>query len=410
MIELHRKKESLYIGQHSIVDLAQQFHTPLYLYSEAVLRHQCQKLKKALPDVEISYSAKANSNVSLLKIIKSEGIGIDAMSVGEIIQANAAGYASQDILFVSNNVSAEKFSLLAETGIERLVADSLDQMRLWLKAKPGAKVILRLNPSQGAGHHSKVITAGKVKFGLDPQLLDQAVEEARALGGSVNGLMIHIGSLFLSPEPWLDAIDWLLEIARGYPGIEYLDFGGGLGVTYDRTQQADFPLEEFGTQLALRIAQYKQQTQTNPIFAIEPGRFLVAECGCCVAQVQSTKTNNGIRFVGTDLGFNFFVRPEMYGSYHEIIHSTKTANTNEQVQVVGNVCESGDYLGKDRYLPSTDVGDLLVIRDTGAYGFSMSSNYNSMPKPAEVLIKIDNSTQVIRKAQDADEILRGQLY
>lgn len=410
MKTLPREKGKLVLGHLSLEELAGKYGTPLYLYDEQTLRQRCRALKAALPGVNLYYSAKANSNVSLLQVIKEEGLGVDAMSQGEVIQELEAGYRPQELLFVSNNVPQATFDWLAAKGVERVIADSLSQMSRWCKAKPGAKVVLRLNPGKGAGHHEKVITAGKVKFGIDPELLPQAMAQAKALGGRVTGLMVHIGSLFLDPQPWLEAVDWLLGQAAPYPELEYLDFGGGLGIPYDRSKTEPFPLEAFGKALLERLRGFEKETGRKTEFALEPGRFLVAESGFCLARVQSVKVNQGIKFLGTDLGFNFLIRPEMYGSYHEILHVSKEEPGSTPVQVVGNVCESGDYLGKDRLLPETEEGDLLLVRDTGAYGFSMASNYNSMPRPAEVLVQTNGEARVIRKAQRPEDILRDQVY
>ncbi|OGH00208.1 MAG: diaminopimelate decarboxylase [Candidatus Lambdaproteobacteria bacterium RIFOXYD1_FULL_56_27] len=410
MKTLPRQRGTIQLGKLSPEELAGRFGTPLYLYDEQTLRNRCRSLKDALPGINLYYSAKANSNVSLLKVIKAEGLLVDAMSPGEVIQELEAGYQPKELLFVSNNVPQTTFDWLAAQGVERVIADSLSQMTRWCKAKPGAKVVLRLNPGKGAGHHEKVVTAGKVKFGIDPDLLPQAMEQAKALGGKVTGLMVHIGSLFLDPQPWLEAVDWLLAQAAPYRELEYLDFGGGLGIPYDRTTTEPFPLESFAKALLERLSAFETLTQRKTEFALEPGRFLVAESGFCLARVQSVKVNQGIKFLGTDLGFNFLIRPEMYGSYHEILHCSKEEPGATPVQVVGNVCESGDYLGKDRLLPETQEGDLLLVRDTGAYGFSMASNYNSMPRPAEVLIQTDGEPRLIRRAQKPEDILRDQVF
>lgn len=389
--------------------LAKEFGTPLYLYDEALLRRNARALANLVPleNFKVYYSAKANSNLALLEIIKEEGLGVDALSPGEILAEEAAGFAPEEILFVSNNVPEATFDWVAKRGVNHCVADSLGQMRRWLKAKPGASVTLRLNPEQGAGHHEKVITAGKVKFGIEAELLPQAMDEALALGGQVSGVMMHIGSLFLEAEPWLEAMDWLLEIARSYPQITYVDFGGGLGLPYDRSQESPFPLQAFGEVLTEKLKQWMDETGRTPTFAIEPGRFVVAEAGLCLCEVQSVKTNKGIPFVGTDLGFNFLVRPEMYGAYHEIVHATKEGS-GEPVMVVGNVCESGDYLGKDRPLPPCEEGDLLLVRDAGAYGFSMASNYNSQPRPAEVLLEASGQNRLIRRREKPEDLLASQ--
>ncbi|MDT8445924.1 MAG: diaminopimelate decarboxylase [bacterium] len=399
------------LGGRDPGDLARRFGTPLYLYDEAVLRRNASALAQLVPldNFRVYYSAKANSNVSLLQIIRQEGLGVDALSAGEVLAEEAAGYKTPEILFVSNNVPQKTFDWMVQKGIRHCCVDSLGQMRRWLKAQQGGKVTLRLNPAQGAGHHEKVITAGKVKFGIEPELLDQAILEAQQLGGQVNGLMIHIGSLFLQAEPWLEAVDWLLGWAEKYPQIDYIDFGGGLGLPYDRSQEGEFPLADFGQALHQKLNQWMERNGRRPTFAIEPGRFVVAESGLCLVEVQSVKTNQGIRFVGTDLGFNFLIRPEMYGSFHQILHATKTGE-GPPVMVVGNVCESGDYLGKDRPLPDCEEGDLLLVRDTGAYGFSMASNYNSMGRPAEVLLETSGGERLIRRREEPDVLLGPQIY
>jgi len=391
--------------------LAADFGTPLYCYDEQTLRQRCRSLKSlvSLENFQVYYSAKANGSVALLKIIQSEGLLADAMSPGELLAATEAGYDPKDLLFVSNNVSTEIFGEIAQAGVVKCCVDSLGQLSRWLKARPGGRAVLRINPAQGAGHHQKVVTAGKVKFGIDPALIPEAITQAQALGGEVKGLMVHIGSLFLDPEPWLKAVDWLLAIAEQYPQIDYIDFGGGMGIPYDRSQEAEFPVAVFGQALEARLTAWMDKTGRRPTFAIEPGRFVVAESGVCLIQVQSVKINQGTSFTGTNLGFNFLIRPEMYGAYHEILAATK-AGEGSSTNVVGNICESGDYLGKDRNLPALEEGDLLVVRDTGAYGFSMASNYTGMGRPAEVLIGLDGQARLIRRRESPEQLLQNQIY
>jgi len=392
-------------------ELVARFGSPLYLYDEGILRGNCRRLKglTGLDNLTIYYSAKANSNVELLKIIREEGLCVDAMSQGELAMELAAGFEPRQILLLGNNLKTADFAAAKAAGVSHVCLDSADQIRRYAQVNPGACVAVRVNPAQGAGHHKKVVTAGKVKFGIDPEQLPAAFELAAEVGIQITGLMLHIGSLFLDPQPWLSAMDFLLELANDYPSVTYLDFGGGLGIPYDRTQAQPFPLKEFGVGLETKIKHWLAQTGRQARFALEPGRFVVAEAGAILCEVQSLKTNCGVNFAGTDLGFNFLLRPELYGAYHEIIKASNLdSGPKETYQIAGNVCESGDHLGNDRSLCRLAVGDLLLVRDTGAYGYAMSSNYNGMPRPAEVLIGLDGQARLIRRRETIQDLLQTQ--
>lgn len=408
-----RREGQIQFGLHSATELAEQYGTPLYIYDEATLRERCRQVKNicTLPNFKVYYSAKANSNIALLKIIRQEGLLVDAMTLGEVFQEKLAGFQKDEILFLSNNVSKEDFKKVIHEDLQVCV-DSLTQLDRYCSLNPNRKgVIIRLNPGKGAGHHEKVVTAGKVKFGIELDLIDEAMAIAKKHKCKVTGFQIHIGSLFLDAGPYLEAIANLLDVAEKYPQIEYIDFGGGLGTPYDRPKEKPFPLQEFSEKFTELLTNWMEKTGRTPTFAIEPGRFLVAESGSTMIQVHSTKTNMGIRFVGTNLGFNFLLRPELYEGFHEIMHATSDDHSEEEVvTVVGNVCESGDRLGENRTLPKIEVGDLLLVRDTGAYGFAMASNYNSMLRPAEVLIKMTGEVVQIRKRENPDDLIKNQIF
>ncbi|MDX2470033.1 MAG: diaminopimelate decarboxylase [SAR324 cluster bacterium] len=393
--------------------LAEDFGTPLYIYDEKTIRKNCQALKSMvdLPNFEVFYSAKANTNIALLKIIKSEGLKIDAMSLGELALEKEAGFEASEILFLGNNLKESDIKAVTGEGI-KCCLDSLDQVERFCKIAPNTNFYIRLNPGvgTGAGHHEKVVTAGKVKFGIDLSLLDEAIILAKAQGCKVTGFMVHIGSLFLDSTPYLNAIEQLLEIAKSYPDIEYIDFGGGIGVAYDRETEQPFPFADFSEKFSKILKDWMSDTGRAPTFAMEPGRFVVAESGACLAEVQSVKTNSGVHFAGTNLGFNFLLRPEFYQAYHEIIKATGLQGEKVTYNVTGNVCESGDNLGKDRELAKCKVGDLLLVRDTGAYGYAMASNYNSMCRPAEVLITATGEAKLIRKREETADLLKNQIY
>jgi len=411
MYPVERKNGELVFGKYSASTLIKKYGSPLYIYDEKTIRKRCKEVLNlcSLPNFKVCYSAKANTSISLLQIIKEEGLSVDAMTTGEIFLEKLAGFSNKEILFLSNNVNDDDFKEVISQGI-KVCIDSLTQLETYSNLCTNQEIYIRINPGKGSGHHEKVITAGKVKFGINPEDIPQAIEIAAKNSNKITGFQIHIGSLFLEKEDYLKAIIKLLDISKQYTEINYIDFGGGMGIPYDRDKETPFPLEDFSKDFSSILVQWMEETGRNPTFAIEPGRFIVAESGSCLTEVHSTKTNSDIKFIGTDLGFNFLLRPELYGSFHEIIHATSESSEIEKVTIVGNVCESGDHLGKDRLLPKINKGDILLVRDTGAYGFSMASNYNSMKRPVEILLQADGNIKLIRKRESNEDLVKNQLY
>ena len=393
-----------------VSQLIKEFGSPLYVYDENILRRQCQKIKlfKDIEKFSIAYSVKANSSLALLQIIRSEGIRVDVVSLGEVYLAQAAGYTNEEILFLSNNLSHETIKEVVSQNIS-FCADALSQLDTYFSFHPKKPAIIRINPSQGAGHHQKVITAGKVKFGIDYADIPSTFQIAEKYKNKICGLHFHIGSLFLEPDIFHKTIIQVLELATGYPSIEYLDFGGGFGIPY-RSEDKEFPIEGYVKKLSSVLQKWTTKNKRKVNFSIQPGRYLVAQSGVAIATVCSIKTNSSIRFIGTDLGFNLLLRPEFYGAYHEIINASRNDTPNSLCTIVGNICESGDVLGKNRFLPqATQEGDHLLIKDTGAYGFSMASNYNSILKPAEILFTHEGKVKLIREKENYSQFLKGQL-
>ena len=397
--------------------LAAEYGTPLYVYNENVLRQRCRELigLSSLPGFHVNYSAKANTNPAILRIVREEGCHADAMSPGELHINKLAGFTPDRLLYVCNNVSAEEMKNAVDNGL-LVSVDSLSQLDLYGSVNPGGKVMIRVNPGIGAGHHKKVVTAGKeTKCGIDPTALD----EVRALLNKHNltlaGINQHIGSLFMEPDNYLNAIDFLLHFIQSdlsdlLPGIELIDFGGGLGIPYHKYEaQPRLDMAELGRQLHAKLSGWVAETGYAGNFFIEPGRYVVAECGVLLGTVHATKFNGENRYVGTDLGFNVLVRPAMYDSFHDIeIYREGGEPDTELVEqtIVGNICESGDILAKKRMLPLVQEGDTLAALDAGAYGFVMSSSYNQRPRAAEVLITSDGTPKLIRRRETLDDLTR----
>jgi diaminopimelate decarboxylase len=407
------KDNRLYFGDHFAGDLAKQYGTPLYVYEEDVLRARCRELKNLLkrPGFAVNYSMKSNSNVALLKIVRSEGLRVDTMSPGEIFLAMEAGYKPEEILFIGNNVSRAEMSYAIERGILMSV-DSISQLEYYGELNPGGDVMVRVNPNIGDGHSAKVITAGRVKFGTPHEQLPELKRTAAKYGLNIVGINMHIGSLFLSPHNYLAAIDRLLEIAESFEGLRLIDFGGGLGVPYRHTTEERFPMAEFAKEFEAVLSEWEERTGNKKVkFLIEPGRYPVAESATLLGTVHSIKENFGTVFVGTDLGFNVLIRPELYGAYHEVLVCNNVESRDlVEVSVCGNICESGDLVAERRPLPDVSLDDTLAVLDAGAYGFAMSSNYNARLRPAELLVQSDGSLRVIRDREELSYLVINQHY
>jgi diaminopimelate decarboxylase len=360
--------------------------------------------------LKIQYSAKANTNLAILKIIREEGLLVDAMSPGEIYLEMKAGFKPEEILFISNNVSDEEMLYAIKAGI-LVSVDSISQLEKYGKLNKGGRVAIRINPGVGAGHHEKVVTAGKnTKFGVDPKFINEIKTILARYDLKLAGLNQHIGSLFMTPETYIEAATFLLSFAENFPGVEFVDLGGGFGIPYHKgTGEPRLDLTNLGKILQEVIDNWVKRTGRQITIKMEPGRYTVAECGILLGQVHSVKESGAKKYIGTDIGFNVLIRPAMYNAYHDIeIYSTSGRDfiKNEKVTIVGNICESGDILAKDRDLPVTLEGDIIGVLDSGAYGLVMSSNYNCRLRPAEVLINTNGEDVLIRRRDVLSDLTR----
>ena len=402
---------SNWLSDEKAFELAEEYGTPLYVYDENILRERCREMRGLLPgrNFRVSYSAKANSNIELLKIVLEEDIDVDAMSPGEIYIQQKAGFTSERIFFVSNNAPAEELMYAIERGIVVSV-DSLSQLELFGKLNPGGDVAIRFNPSSGLGHHDKVVTAGKAtKFGVQTAFVPEVKKLLEKYNLKLAGINHHLGSLVMTKEPYLTGAVELLDVAKQFPGLSVIDFGGGLGVPYEEGG-ARLDLNDLSTALDGMLDGFLAVYDNKDVlFRIEPGRYIAAECGVLLGSIHAVKTNYEKEYIGTDLGFNVLMRPVLYDSYHaiQIAHKNETGGGTGQTgprTVVGNICESGDIIAKDRELPQACEGDLVLVLTAGAYGFSMSSNYNQRLRPAEVLINADGTHRLIRRRETFDDL------
>lgn len=393
-------------------DIVKEYGTPLYVYNEEIIRKHMDAVAKVVTKYPYTanYSIKANTNIHILKLALEEGNNCDAMSVGELRMLEAAGFPVDRIFFVPNNVSEEELKYAIDKGIMTSL-DSLSQLELYGTLNPGGKCAVRINPGVGAGHHEKVVTAGKkTKFGIAEEDIDQIFEIAKKYNLTIAGINQHIGSLFMDPEPYLKAVSNLLRIARRFENLEFVDFGGGYGIPYHKLDgEEEYDMESFKKKLEPILDEFVADYGSAPLFKSEPGRYCVAEGSVLLGRVHSVKQNAGKKYAGTDIGMNVLVRPSMYDSWHdiEILRDGKVVSRNDlqEITVTGNICESGDLLAKDRMLPEIHRGDLACVLDSGAYGYSMCSTYNSRPRPAEVMICKDGTVKQIRRRETIEDLL-----
>jgi diaminopimelate decarboxylase len=407
----------LYFGGVFAVELAEQFDTPLYVVSESRIRDNYQRLHEALArnykKVRVYYAAKANSNLSVLKILETEGAYLDAVSPGEVFMALTTGFSPERILFTGTSVRNDELKFLADSNVTVNI-DSLSQLDRLLKITVPNVLSVRVNPEIGAGHHDHCITAGKnTKFGLWETDALKAYAKAKSAGVERFGIHMHVGSGVLDVEPFLLALDKLLSTAkkvRDEVGVsfEFVDMGGGLGVPY-KPEDKELDLSLFSEKvLSLFKSRIDEYELGEPFFCVEPGRYLVCDASILLTAVNTVKVTPFKKFVGVDAGFNTLVRPTMYGSYHHILVANRLdAAETETYDVAGPVCESGDVLAKDRRLPKIQEGDLLAVLNAGAYGYAMSSQYNARPRAAEVLVKNGKCT-LIREREQLDDLVSGQ--
>jgi diaminopimelate decarboxylase len=416
------RKGVLHIESIPANDLAGEYGTPLYLYSENQITENFQALKKAfrgMANLRILYALKANSNLQILKHIQSLGAGADTVSAGEIFLALKSGFPPEFISLagVGKTDRDIDFGLTRNIGI--FTVESTEELRVISRRasemKKTARVLLRINPDIDARTHPHISTGLKQnKFGIGIARAEEAVKLAMNLKNvDFAGLHCHIGSQITEIGPFAEAAEsfnrLVKKLRRSGIRVQQIDLGGGIGVRYrNAVKHRSLPLEK-DQESSVDLRSLAKVIAENLSFpgcqlAIEPGRFLVAEAGILLTRVLYRKISSGRTFVIVDAGMNDMMRHALYSAYHQIVPIEIKKNRIEIVDVVGPVCESTDAFAVQRRLPAVKRGDLLGILTTGAYGFSLASNYNSRPKPAEILVD-KNYARVIRDRQTYEDLV-----
>ncbi|MDD1747219.1 MAG: diaminopimelate decarboxylase [Methanomassiliicoccales archaeon] len=400
---------NLMIGGLRARDLVERFGSPLYVTDEMAVRENYRNIREAFKPympVRVHYACKANAALAILRILQQEGSHIDAVSIGEVDACLRAGFAPDRILYTGVNVSTKELEQLVGRKV-MINVDSLSELERLAAISTNVDISFRVNPQVGAGHHTHVVTGAKsTKFGVPKDLIVRAYDRALELGFMPFGLHAHIGAGVQDVAPFAEVTEVLVSIMNEVEErlglkLEVLDIGGGVGIPY-KPDDKPMDLSAYAREVSSRI---KGRCSAKTV-AIEPGRYIIADTTLLLTSVVDVKDTGDKRFCGVDAGFNTLVRPAFYGSYHHVAVANKFQRPAEfTYDVVGPICESGDFLAKDRQLPKVEEGDVLAVYDAGAYGFAMSSQYNMRGKPRVVLVK-DGNASLIREAETTDDLLR----
>ena len=393
----------------TITDICNQFGTPLYVYDADKIVAQLKTLYTTFAEskVKIKYAAKALTNISVLKLLKKNGSGIDVVSVNEAQLALHAGFAPTDIMFTSNSVSIDEIAEAVELGIY-INLDNLSILEQFGK-KYGSNYpcCLRLNPSIMAGGNLKISTGhSQSKFGIPVEQINLIKELIGKYKIIINGLHIHTGSEIKDVDVFMKMADILFDLAVDFHDLTFLDFGGGFKVAY-KVEDKITDIVKLGEKINHAFKTFNTKHNRQLELWIEPGKFIVSEAGYLFTKVNIVKKNPSITFLGVDSGLNHLIRPMMYDAYHEIVNISNPTGKEQTYTVVGNICET-DTLGSDRSLNEVREGDILAFKNGGAYGYSMASTYNSRFRPAEVLV-INGEAKLIRKRDTFQDLLHGQI-
>ena len=392
-----------------LVQLAEQFGSPVYVYDADKIQSQYHRLRAAFSKVErlrINYAVKALSNLAVLQLLKQVGSNLDTVSIQEVQLGLHAGFQPQQIIYTPNGVSFEEIEEVAQLGVQ-INIDNLSVLEHFGTKHPTVPVCIRINPHVMAGGNSN-ISVGHIdsKFGISIHQMPHILRIVENTKMHINGIHMHTGSDILDIEVFLYAAEILFDAARNFKTLDFLDFGSGFKVPYKKGD-IETDIEELGHKLSKRFIAFEKEYGRELTLAFEPGKFLVSEAGFFLAKVNVVKQTTSTVFAGIDSGFNHLIRPMLYGSQHHIENISNPKGKERFYTVVGYICET-DTFANNRKIAEIKEGDLLCFRNAGAYCYSMSSNYNSRYKPAEVLWK-DGKGILIRARETFEDLLKNQI-
>lgn len=397
------------MNDNTLLKIAEEFGSPVYVYDSEKIISQYNRLNSAfgkVKKIKINYAVKALSNISILKLMKALGAGLDTVSIQEVHLGLKAGFKPKEIIFTPNGVSLKEIEDVAKLGCQ-INIDNLSILEEFGAKHPSTPVCIRINPHVMAGGNTN-ISVGHIdsKFGISIHQIPHILRIVENTGMYINGIHMHTGSDILDVDVFLYASEILFETAKHFKNLDFIDFGSGFKVPY-KIGDIETNVEEFGEKLSDRFNEFCREYGKDLTIAFEPGKFLVSEAGYFLAKVNVVKQTTSTVFAQVDSGFNHFIRPMFYGSQHEIINVSNPNGKERFYSVVGYICET-DTFASNRRISEIREGDILAFRNAGAYCFSMSSNYNSRYRPAEALW-YDKTAHLIRKRETFDDILNNQI-
>jgi diaminopimelate decarboxylase len=401
--------DRLTIGGCDAEAIAKQFGTPLYVYEAEKILSQVKTLRDSFHGInlKIKYACKALNNINILKLLKNEGTGLDAVSIFEVHLGIRAGFHPSEILFTPNCVGMEEYDEAVALGAKINIDNISILEQFGHKYGSSVPVCIRFNPHIVAGGNVHIQT-GHIdsKFGISIHQIRHVLRIIQSEGIVVEGLHMHTGSDILDADVFLRGAEILFDAAREFRDLVYLDFRSGFKVSY-KEDDVTTDLPELGKAMSEKFLEFCKEYGRELQLYFEPGKLLVSECGCLLVKVNVIKQTTATVFAGVDSGQNHLIRPMFYDAYHRILNLSNPAGTKRIYTVVGNICET-DTFGWDRKLSETREGDILAIMNAGAYGYTMSNNYNARPRPSEVLV-IKGKPILIRKRETVEDITRNEI-
>jgi len=397
------------MNNNTLLKIASDFGSPVYVYDSEKIVSQYKRLTSAfnkVKQVKVNYAVKALSNLTILKLMKTLGAGLDTVSIQEVQLGLKAGFSADQIIFTPNGVSLEEIEEASKLGVQ-INIDNLSILEQFGTKHPKVPVCIRINPHVMAGGNAN-ISVGHIdsKFGISVHQIPHILRIVENTGMHINGIHMHTGSDILDIDVFLYASEILFDTAKHFKDLEFLDFGSGFKVPYSKGD-IETNIEEFGTKLSKRFNEFCKEYGKELTLGFEPGKFLVSESGVFLAKVNAVKQTTSTVFAQIDSGFNHLIRPMFYGSQHVITNISNTKGRERFYSVVGYICET-DTFANNRRINEIADGDILCFQNAGAYCYSMASNYNSRFRPAEVLWHKEKAL-LIRARETFEDIIRNQV-
>lgn len=400
---------SLTLSSQQLIDAAEGFGTPLYVYHAERVKEQYEKLLTAFhgSDTRFFYAAKALTNINILKYIKSIGCNVDCSSFNEVQLALKAGFSTNQILYTSNNISFDEIKEAKEAGVY-INIDSLSNLEKFGKTYGNSYPVgIRIRPNIMAGGNLKIATGhSSSKFGIPIENIEAVLKLQQETNLLIRTLHIHTGSEIKDVSVFVEGLNVLLDLVKKFPDLSVIDLGGGFKVPYKKGEVGT-DVQELAKRVKEKIKFIEKETGRHFQVWFEPGKFIVSEAGYFITKVNVLKQSGEILFAGVDSGMNHLIRPMFYDAWHEIENISNLDGTMKKYNVVGNICET-DTFATARELTEIREGDYLVFRNAGAYGFEMASNYNSRYRPAEILF-IKDVPYLIRRRENLEDLTKNQI-